>query len=85
MNKKKSTAKEWIQKVLKRDEEHQKEIKKIPRAVKMSKKGKLLKSTDNALEWFPELKQLFENFEIAHIKIRLKNTTDYFAIVGDEE
>lgn len=54
------------------------------RAVKMSKKGKLLKETDNALEWFPELEQLSKNFEIAHIKIRLQNTTDYFAIVGEE-
>lgn len=55
----------------------------IPRAVKMTKGGKVLNETDNALEWFPELEDLFNNFEIAHIKIRLKNTDDYFAIVDE--
>jgi hypothetical protein len=54
------------------------------RAVKMTKKGKVLAEIDNALAWFPELEKLSENFEIAHIKIRLHNTDDYFAIVGDE-
>lgn len=54
------------------------------KAVKMSKKGSILAETNNALEWFPELEQLSKNFEIAHIKIRLQNTTDYFAIVGEE-
>lgn len=56
----------------------------IPRAVKMSKKGKVLKETDNALEWFPELENFFKNFEVGHIKIRLQGTDDYYAIVGEE-
>jgi len=54
------------------------------RAVKMTKKGKVLAETENALDWFPELEKLSENFNIAHIKIRLQDTDDYFAIVGDE-
>jgi hypothetical protein len=54
------------------------------KAVKMTKKGKLLKETDNALKWFPELNKLFENFDIGYIKIRIKESTDYFAIIGEE-
>jgi hypothetical protein len=54
------------------------------RAVKMTKGGKLLKETNNALEWFPELDEFFEIFDIAHVKIRIKGSTDYFAIVGEE-
>lgn len=55
----------------------------IPRAVKITKNGKILKGTNNALEWFPELEQFFKNFDIAHMKIRVKGSKDYFAIVDE--
>lgn len=56
----------------------------IPRAVKMTKSGKILKETDNALKWFPELENFFNHFDIEHIKIRIQGTTDYFVVVVDD-
>jgi uncharacterized protein HemX len=54
------------------------------KATLMTKKGAIKKTTDNALEWFPELEKLFENFEIEHITIRVENSTDKFLIFKDE-
>lgn len=54
------------------------------KATLMTKSGKIKNTTDNALQWFPELKNLFENFKIEHITIRVEDSTDKYLIFKDE-
>ena len=41
-------------------------------------KGKMKNQTDDALKWFPELKDLLVNFDVEHISIRLKDSDEVF-------
>lgn len=50
----------------------------------LTKKMAVKKTTDNALEWFPELEKLFENFNVKHIKLSLEDTDDFYMIFKDE-
>lgn len=55
------------------------------KAKKMSKTLKVLKETDNVLEWFPELETFLKNFKINHIKLKFENSKDIFMIYKEEE
>lgn len=52
------------------------------------RESKITGQTDNALEWFPELKRMFENFDIKHMSIRLaargEHPESVFKIIPDE-
>jgi len=54
------------------------------KAILFTKKGSIKKETENALEWFPELEKLFENFDIEHMSIRMKGKTDKFMLSSEE-
>ena len=54
------------------------------KATLMTKKGAIKKTTDNALEWFPELEKLFKNFNIQHMTIKVEDSNDKFMIFKDE-
>lgn len=43
------------------------------------------KETDDALEWFPELAKLFENFNIDEITIKVKGSTDTYVLKFEED
>lgn len=49
----------------------------------MTDKGKIVKETDNVLEWFPELSKFLEKFNVEHIAIRMKNKKERFLISNE--
>lgn len=55
------------------------------KAKRLSKGLKVLDETNNALEWFPELKQFFENFQVGHMKITFENSKEVFMVFNEEK
>lgn len=53
------------------------------KAKRIDQNGTLEKTTENVLEWFPELKQLFKNFNVDRIELKFKDSNHIF-IIHDE-